>query len=685
MQKPQDRASGRDEGRLLYIDGLRGIAILSVIGFHARVPGMPGGFVGVDIFFVISGFVITRQILTAIRDKRFSVREFYVRRILRILPPILLVCVVTAFFASYFPLLPREFKELYQAVAATAAMVSNYYFSSKVEYFSVKSEIQPLLHTWSLGVEEQYYLFAPWVILGLFAISSRRMWAPVRLLMGFSIAVVVTSLITAVIVTRADHHFAFYSLPTRAWQFAAGATLAIAVFGGTTLPPRLRTTAGIVGAAAIVGSVVLIDGRTPYPGTAALWPTLGAALLLIGGIGTGQTPLVRMLATPPLVAIGAVSYSWYLWHWPCLALIRSLDLTQDIIWRNLAASTFALALAVLTYLSLERPMKRMRQSDLPHRRGGQLIALGLVASLLICASSIALSYNPGLQRTSSAESIRSPSLATTGCRADLNAPAGWRGHTCVTGTGDKASVLFWGDSHTYDEIADWAAQAVGQSSIVSAYAACPPLLTVDIIYFANPAKCTERNNAVRKWLQSSDASHIGGVVLVARWNFYNGEPAPSFNEGTVARLRPRTGSGSGGFPAMLAEGLHNQLKYFQDHGQRVLVLGPTPELRQSGTDCMFRAEIYKQPRDTCAMPRSDVDRRRRETVEVLRRAASQFINARFVDPIDVFCDAKLCHTFDENGLLYFDDNHLSGVGRERLYRHFEDEFRWVSGGSAATP
>ena len=161
-------------GQLAYIDGIRAIAIIAVVAFHAHIPGFRGGFVGVDVFFVISGFLITRQIVSQMLNSRFSATDFYARRILRILPPLLLVTLATLAIAPLFPLLPQEGRDLSTSAAATAAMISNYYFTSGTEYFATRSEIYPLLHTWSLGVEEQYYLLAPAFLVAVLAFALRR-------------------------------------------------------------------------------------------------------------------------------------------------------------------------------------------------------------------------------------------------------------------------------------------------------------------------------------------------------------------------------------------------------------------------------------------------------------------------------------------------------------------------------
>jgi len=297
-------------GRLAYIDGVRAIAIIAVIGFHAHIPGFRGGFVGVDIFFVISGFLITHQIVSQMLTGRFSAVDFYARRILRIFPPLLLVTVVTLIIAMLFPLLPMEGRDLAKSAAATAAMISNYYFSLGVDYFSPQAEINPLLHTWSLGVEEQYYLFAPAVVGAVVALAARRNWNATRALLVSGAIAIAISAGTLAILSSHDRRLAFFSIMTRTWQFAIGGMLAIAVLWGTPVPARMRSGLGLAGLLAIAASVALYHQHIRYPGVAAAWlPTLGTLALLASGLGNERAPLVRLLASPPAVAIGVLSYS----------------------------------------------------------------------------------------------------------------------------------------------------------------------------------------------------------------------------------------------------------------------------------------------------------------------------------------------------------------------------------------
>jgi peptidoglycan/LPS O-acetylase OafA/YrhL len=676
------RAPAQSADRLLYIDGLRAVAILCVIGFHAGVSSMAGGFVGVDVFFVISGFLITSQIAERALAGTFSAREFYARRILRIFPPLLLVTVITLVGARFFPLLARELRELGESAAATAAMVSNYYFmtAGSFDYFAVRSETQPLLHTWTLGVEEQYYLLAPWIIVGVLAYAARRRLPPLKLLLIASAALCVLSLAVTLVVnlamqTPSAARFEFYSLLTRAWQFGAGGTLALAILHGWRPPAKLQAAAGAAGHAAIALAVAWYDERTPYPGAAALLPTLGAALVLAGGYLNGTSWPARVLSSPPAVTIGLLSYGWYLWHWPLLAFTRSIDPEQGV-WKSLAVSAAALALSGVTYVAVEQPMKRLRQGAFAGRHSTRIIVAGVGVSALIAilalVSARAVGPDPGI-------AIRD--ITSNYCRVEPGIPQFPGGATCKAGDSSEPTTLILGDSHAMllSVAADALGRSGGGSALMAALYNCPALLNIEIADANLSARCRERTEAVLRWLQSEQGSKIRGIVLMSRWAFYSGKRSPSRSERRFPRLRLQDRSRGGDFNSVLSGGLADLLAALERPDRRILVIGPVPELRQSAPDCLLRTTISKAPRERCAIGRGDVDARYGEIVRTLHSVTAKFPNVRLIDPIPVLCDAEYCRPYDRDGVLYTDTNHLGAHGIEKLLGRYQNEFRWVTG------
>jgi len=667
--------------RQLYIDGLRAIAILCVIGFHARVSWMEGGFVGVDVFFVISGFLITTQIATRACAGTFSAVDFYARRTLRIVPLLLFVTLATLLLSRFFPLLPREIRELGMAAAATALAVSNFFFMSAdtFDYFAVRSETQPLLHTWSLGVEEQYYLFAPWIIGAAIAWAMRRRMPPLKLLLYVSAALCVISfalilIVDAMLQTSMGARIAFFSLPTRVWQFGVGGTLAIAILNGWQIPRSIQTPAGLAGLAAIAAAALLFDERTVYPGIAALLPTVGAALVLIAGYRNAAAWPARLLSSPPAVTIGALSYGWYLWHWPLLAFTRTVDPEQDV-WRGVAVSLVALGLAAVTYACLERPMKRLRQGEFSRQYGIQVIAAGIAAAIGVAAVGLAMTGSPDPDAAKRRQELLR--FTESLCRPDASLPRFPGMAACRAGQPGKPAALMFGDSHAMRlrDIAEIEGLRTDRTSLVVAQPACPPLLNVEHSDRRQSELCTQRMEAVQRWLQSAQAQSIGGVVLSARWALYSGERTASRSERRLPTLRSLDRRAGDDYQAVLASGLTDMLRLLGD--RRIVILGPIPEMRQAARECLERAAIANAPREQCAISRAAVDERYRDVIQTLKTVAAKFPNVRFADPVEVFCDKELCRPYDDGGALYADTNHLSQHGAEKLHRAFESDFRWV--------
>jgi peptidoglycan/LPS O-acetylase OafA/YrhL len=444
------------------IDGLRAVAVLPVILFHAHVPGFSGGFVGVDVFFVISGFLITTIIAEALDDGRFSFLDFYARRARRILPA-LTVVVLATLPAAWLIMLPEGFKQFAKSVAAVGGFSSNVLFWMKSGYFDTAAELKPLLHTWSLAVEEQYYVLFPALMLALWRFGRASV---VNALIG----IFVVSLGLSQWMAHAHPDANFYLLPSRAWELMVGSLAALwamrkrALGGGAEdhgapglgLGAKVDGGLALLGLALILASIFIYDETTPFPSLWALVPTVGTALVLLCADASG-TLAGRLLSLRGPVSIGLISYSAYLWHQPIFALTRIRAFGQPPVRIMLALSALSLALAWASWRFVEVPFRRARGRV-------RAVVLGAIASFaLVCLGGGLVAT--GVQKRAFMASL-SPSRRTTlarieaepkivvrddgACRFGVpdvpNASSHQRFDACVATHGKALIVL--GDSHS---------------------------------------------------------------------------------------------------------------------------------------------------------------------------------------------------------------------------------------------
>ena len=383
------------------IEGLRGLAILLVVLFHARLAGIDGGFVGVDVFFVISGFLITGLLIREREhDGRLNLTRFYARRVRRLLPAAAIVLTMTM-LAVHVLIAPLDRAELQLDGLASALSVGNMRFAAEAgDYFSAVSTPSPFLHFWSLGVEEQFYLV--WPALVLIAGRGRRP----RLTIGLVLAgLALASLVASVVVTDIAANWAFYSLPTRAWQLAVGGLLAVGATQLARAPGPLLAGVGWAGVAAIGASALLFTEAMAYPGLAAIAPTAGAAALIAAGAARGGPAMLLTLA--PMRWLGRISYSLYLWHWPLLVLAPLAVGAELDTAARLGLVVAAVAISTISWGAIEEPFRR--GFPVMNRRPGRTVAVGLASVLLIAV----MAGNLSLMSVRAVESIGGPETAET--------------------------------------------------------------------------------------------------------------------------------------------------------------------------------------------------------------------------------------------------------------------------------
>jgi peptidoglycan/LPS O-acetylase OafA/YrhL len=353
------------------IDGLRALAVLPVIAYHAGFAGFSGGFVGVDIFFVISGYLISSILLDELQNQQFSLLGFYERRIRRILPALFLVLAFTAGVAGWL-LLPHELAAFGRSLMAVVVFASNILFWKESDYFATESEYIPLLHTWSLAVEEQYYVIFPLLLAFLWKFGRKPIYLSLGLLS-------VVGLVTAEWLWRVDAGANFYLLPSRFWELLIGALAAVYLKNNQPSTSRLAPLFSLTGIALVIGSIFLLNNSLPFPSSYALFPTVGAALIILFAAPSNLAG--QILSLKPLVLVGLISYSAYLWHQPLLVFARMQPYLEPNLELMAAMAVSSLVCAWFSWRFVERPFRQRqrftRQQIFIFAALGSLFFLGL--------------------------------------------------------------------------------------------------------------------------------------------------------------------------------------------------------------------------------------------------------------------------------------------------------------------
>jgi peptidoglycan/LPS O-acetylase OafA/YrhL len=689
------------------IEGLRGLTLLAILGFHVAMPGVGGGFVGPDIFFFISGFVITGQLWREVSTTgTVGLRKFYGKRARRLLPVSAMVGVVTA-IASALLLPPLQAKSALMDGIASALYVPNFWFiGQQVDYFAGNVLPSPFQHYWTLGVEEQFYLVWPPMIVGT-AWLIRRMHrraktdappskTPYVVLVTL---VAVLSFALSLMITYVMPLAAYFSLPTRAWQLAGGALVALTAGHWRRLPERAAVITGWVGLALILFACAYLTPATPYPGTAALLPWLGTALVIGAGCATPTQGCGRLLAVSPMRALGRWSYSWYLWHWPALVFAPVLLGHPLGLAGNVVVVAVSGGLAVLTLRFVENPL---RYAAFLRRSPGKSLAVGGLASalaacvsvvLLLWVSSIPLpipvgrgaqaapltitpgpvpkgdsieAYDAAVQDVfsqvqaavaSSADlkavpSNLNPPLADAagevgamlfnGC---LRAPFQSGQPECAMGdTASKTTVAVVGDSHAsmwvpaFQQIGTqrpWRLEAMAK-------AACPMMdLPIANRLVSRLVEYIQRCEQWRGQIIARLRAEHPQLVVVSVFRGYTATNSHGFLSGFTS------------YDPAWIDALTRLVRQLRETGAKVLVLGPLPQLNTSVPGCLSE---HLDDATACSPPMSTAFNRPGIAAEA---AATKAGGGQYADLTELFCTANRCPVIVGNTLVYVDAGHLT--------------------------
>lgn len=623
------------------LDGLRAVAVLAVVLYHAAPALLPGGYVGVDVFFVVSGYLITAISLGRLRAGTFTFADFYARRARRLLPALMMVMVAClAVGAALYD--RQQLHALGQAAAAAGLFGANLHFYAAQDYFAAPMETQPLLHLWSLGVEEQFYLAAPLLLAGL----HRRQ----RLLWGVTAIAVGVSLLGSVVATWTAPQAAFYLPWFRAWELGLGALWALRPQPLTS--PRARAGQGTLGLLGILGSLVALNDHTRFPGLAALPATLGTLALVASG---PHNPVARALSAAPLRAIGRWSYAWYLWHWPALVFATLLLQRRPSLLEAAGLCAASLAIAAASTEWVEAPVRRAAGSAATALRLGGVATLGLTA----CGLALALTNQPAQLAQTPAQLTALMTEPPGRCAEDPT-----QGHqvlVCAQGdVSQRPDLVLLGDSHaamlasTIEDLA----QVRGRTSLVVTRNHCPPAVGVERADRSARERCAVHTTTVFAHLA---ATRPRRVLLHARWPMYVEQRVLDPRDRTQPRL---VVAGTRTVNADLADALQDTITQLQAMGAEVFVLGSVPEQRVDvPEEWERRAQVGLPPPE--GAERAEVDARGARSLALLTDVCAR-TGARLLHPADVLCDDDRCRLEHDGELLYRDDNHLTPAGAALL-------------------
>ncbi|SFL51473.1 acyltransferase family protein [Pseudomonas sp. NFACC46-3] len=628
------------------IDGLRALAVIPVVLFHFGFSTFSGGFVGVDVFFVISGFLITSILFREISAQRFSFVDFWARRARRIIPALSVVLVATLAL-GWLLLTAKDFSELGRAVRYQALFISNILFMREDGYFEPASDLKPLLHTWSLAVEEQYYIFFPLLMVLLMRHVRHWRW------MLFAVLLVSFGLNVASIDRKPD--FVFFSLPTRAWELLCGAMLAVWPASKQPVRPWLCQLAGVAGLAAVLVAVFTFDKATRFPGWAALLPVLGTTALIWSG-AQGSTWVAQALSARVLVWVGLLSYSFYLWHWPVYVYANAISIDGIQAWEAAGWILLALGLAWLSWRFVELPFreKRVLVARKPMLAAGLLamVALAVTGSVVRSADGFPQRLTGKALEYAQAREWRAGQMKCMSANSDKNLDK-----ACLIGRNKEAPAtqLFWGDSHAAALLPaiETGAAPEGRPVWLYSLSGCPPILSD-----APRQRCKDFNE---RTMDQVRRLQISDVVLASNWSLYvygreNGDKE--------LLLNPRDNTAEA--ETRLAAALKARVAAIRAAGAQVWLFKEVPLQHKGVVSRLVSLARVGRSTEGLGRPLQEHLSRQRFLSGLFDSMSAADPGVHVIDPTPLMCAGQVCSVVVGGYMQYKDEDHLSDIGSARL-------------------
>jgi peptidoglycan/LPS O-acetylase OafA/YrhL len=633
------------------IDGLRAIAILPVLFYHYKLGPFTGGFVGVDVFFVISGFLITSLIHGEMVAGDFSVAEFYERRVRRIFPALFAMLLV-ATVAAFLVLFPQDFVRYAKSLLAIAGFASNFEFWREAGYFDVAAKQKPLLHLWSIAVEEQFYLLFPPIL--LLAQWLNRTKAIVAAIFVMSLGLSIWGVTYAPTAT-------FYLLPARAWELMMGALLALGAI------PQIqnclmREAASLIGLLLIAFAVFAYTDATRFPGIAALAPCIGTALVIWSGQDAGVN---RVLSWQPIVFIGLISYSLYLWHWPLYVFARGILFRDLTLLETCGLIVLSFALATFSLHFIERPFRRRdNRVARPILFGGALATMVVTATcagIVVKTDGLPQRLPPDVRTLLAEETDHEPMMSPC---FGLTGEEVREGKLCRFGDPNaKPDFVLWGDSHADAMLPAIRAVALRKhrAGWFAGTDACAPLLGVKR---PDAPKCFDFDNEIIKLAIQPE---IKDVILDARWA-KNAEGTAYGDEGS-GRIAVYDEHGLAKTTAenemLFFRALSRTVRALTQAHKHVILIESVPEIGWAVPATLAHEALTHVPL-TPGIPYAQNLARQHTVLAGFAQMKACYPDVSIVNPQDVLCDKQLCHVTLNGRPLYRDEHHLSNYGAMQI-------------------
>lgn len=633
------------------VQGLRAISIIAVILFHMQSRLLPGGYIGVDIFFVISGFVITKMISGEILRGSFSITRFYKNRVVRLLPNLFLM-IVASVVISYFVLKPYDFFQYAKSLQFSAIYLTNMVFARQQGYFDMSRDVKPLLHTWSLSIEEQFYLIFPLFLLLLYKLKAHRI----------AVLVVVALASLWVKFDYMQQHLpieGFFSFAGRVWEFIIGALIAL-------MPAKLKNqysnseSLSLFGVLLIAASLVFLDEGVPYSGLLLVVPCLATAMVIISSHGTRSG---RWLGGKTLVFVGGLSYSLYLWHWPLIAWFHNVDYGLSFYIQTAILLLLTAAISFLAWKYVEEPFRQNRE-----KFSGKFVAMFTLGFAVFCISIGGYIYaNSGMENrfpnwVAVKKNLESFDFkAVTGTQ--ISYPTG-----CVVGDdpqailrqcafGDKNSdnrFLVIGDSHSFA----WypAFQAAAESShaqgILVTLPGCPPLFGISSFDGAKNICAEGFDQRIGALIETK---RFKKAFLVAHWSFYT-EGDPNNQPNHFISDAQTTSHDSASSKLVITRRLQETIRRLNENGIEVVIVQSVPIL----------PKVIQNLPENFTQPITNVLMQNLFMLDFVRNQQNKTL--KYIDPIHIFCASEVCQTQFNGNVLYTDNNHISQAGAALLIK-----------------